>query len=67
MRVNCFSNIHSICSHFNSKTYLANQVTCMRADYASTNNAMCFGVKDELCKSFITAIGNCTTASSPWK
>ena len=67
MRMDGLSNIDCVCSHFNSKAYLANEVACMGADDTATNNAFAGRVKNKLGKALITTISDGSATGCPWE
>ena len=61
--VNCFTNVHRICAHFNGQRDLSNHVACMGAHHTAAQDlavAVGFGavVKQQFGHAFVAAVGN---------
>ena len=61
VRVDGLADIHAVGTHFDRQRDLADHVTGMRADDATTHDAMRFGIEQQLGETFVTTVGNGAT------
>ena len=65
VRVDGFADIDRITAHFDGQADFADHVAGVRANSRPADDAMRFGIKDQLGEAVVAAVGNCPTGSRP--
>ena len=63
VRVDGLADIDRIAAHFDGQADFADHVTGVRADDGPANDAMRFGIEDQIAKTAIGVVGNSATGN----
>lgn len=65
--VDGFTDIGCITAHFNRQADFTDHIAAVRTDDTATDDAAGFSIKNQLGKTIVATVGNCTAGSSPWE
>jgi hypothetical protein len=65
VRVDGLADIHGVRAHLDGQRDFADHVACVRADDAAADDAMGFGVEQQLGEAFVAAIGDGAAGGGP--